>query len=211
MAEREMDMGGNTGWVRRGGAVVVAVAVAGLVTGCGTAGGRAGDGNGRTSAGDGGQVKTSDTFTSKVAEATGKCSEVEVSLGEAKPAESGTGMRLPLTMTNTGGEACLLRGYPGARLQGQDSQSWDLVRSGDETKDVKDVQLAPGGTTTAYLTYLPEKGDNRWDVVTLVVTPPNTDDSQEFRWPGGSVLRQDAATHPGTYVGPVGAWGAGGA
>jgi len=203
-------MRGDTGWVRRGGAVVAAVAVAGLVAACGTAGER--DGGGSKSGGDGSQPKASDTFTSNVADASEKCTKVKVSPGEAKAAENGNGqMRLPLTMTNTGGAACLLRGYPGARLQGQDSQAWDLMRAGDETKDVKDVQLTPGGTTTAYLTYLPEKGDNRWDVVTLVVTPPNTADSQSFRWPGGSVLRQDAATHPGTYIGPVGAWGAGGA
>ena len=205
-------MRGNASWVRRGGAVVAAVAVVGLVTGCGAVGQRTGDGGGTTQSSGAPQVKTPDTFTSNVAGATEKCVKVKVSLGEAKPSENGNGqMRLPLTMTNTGGTACLLRGYPGARLQGQDSQAWDLLRSGDETKDVKDVQLAPGGTTTAYLTYLPEKGDNRWDVVTLVVTPPNTDDSQSFRWPGGSVLRQDAATRPGTYIGPVGTWGAGGA
>jgi hypothetical protein len=204
MTERKFDMRWNTGWVRRGGA---AVAVAGLVTACGTAGG-----NGGTAPKDGGPVATADTFTSNIADATEKCAKVKVALGEAKPVEGGKEqMKLPLTMTNSGAAACLLRGYPGARLQGQDSQAWDLMRSGDEVKDVKDVQLAPGGTTTAYLTYLPEKGDNRWDVVTLVVTPPNTDDSQTFRWPGGSVLRQDAATHPATYIGPVGTWGAGGA
>ncbi|MCS7483097.1 DUF4232 domain-containing protein [Umezawaea endophytica] len=199
-------MRGNTGWVRRGGAVVAAVAVVGAVAACGADGAPTkGDGNG-------GQVKTPDTFTSNVAGAMAKCAKVKVALGEPKRAEGdGDRMKLPLTMTNSSREACLLRGYPGARLQGQDSQAWDLVRAGDEVKDVKDVPLEPDGTTTAYLTYLPEKGDNRWDVVTLVVTPPNTDDSQTFKWPGGSVLRQDASTHPGTYIGPVGTWDSGGA
>jgi hypothetical protein len=40
---------------------------------------------------------------------------------------------------------------------------------------------------------------------TIVVTPPDGTTQLETRWiPGGiAVLRQDGATHPGTYIGPL--------
>lgn len=38
----------------------------------------------------------------------------------------------------------------------------------------------------------------------MVVTPPDETRSAELPWPGGAVLRQDGATRPGTFVGPVG-------
>lgn len=199
----------NTGRARRGGVAVAVVAAVGLLAACSVRVGETEGPGGGGETGGGSGVKGPDTFTSGVAEAAEQCAEVRVALGEAKPGEGGpTQMRLPLTMTNAGGTACLLRGFPGARLKGQDSQTWDLTRSGAE---VEDVRLTPGASTTAYLTYLPETGDQRWDVTTVTVTPPNTDDSQVFDWPAGSVLRQDAATHPGTYVGPVGAWAPGAA
>jgi hypothetical protein len=37
-----------------------------------------------------------------------------------------------------------------------------------------------------------------------VVTPPNETTSVSLAWPWSPVLLQDGATHPGTYVGPIG-------
>jgi hypothetical protein len=193
------------GLVERGGALVAVVAAVGLLAACG-----ASDGTGsKADPSFDEKVEASDSFTSTTAGAVEKCAKVVVSLGEVPPAGSEQAkVRLPLTMTNKGGATCLLRGFPGARLQARDGDTWDLVRTGDA---VNDVRLEPDGSATSYLTFLSEPGESGWDVTSLVVTPPNTADSQTFDWPGGPVLRQDAATHPGTYIGPVGVWGAGGA
>jgi len=193
-----------TGFVKRGGALVAVVAAVGLVAACG-----AQSGSGVNPSSGGGEVEASDSFTSNAAGAVDKCTKVKVTVGEAKPSEAGQAQaRLPLTMTNNGGVVCLLRGFPGARLLARDGGTWDLTRTGDA---VNDVRLEPGGTATSYLTFMSEPGSSGLDIVSFMVTPPNTSDSQGFDWPGGRVLRQDAATHPGTYIGPVGAWGSGGA
>ncbi len=205
-----MGMRWNTG---RSGAVVAVFAMVGAVAACSTGGGGtggAGASGGASAGGEPADVEVSDSFTSSVVGDVEQCAKVQVALGDAKPAEGGTTqLRLPLKMTNVGTADCVLRGFPGARLKGQDDVTWDLVRSAEEAKDVR---LAPGASTTSYLAFLPEKGHNeKWDVTTVTITPPNTTDSQVFDWPGGSVLKQDGATRPGTYVGPVGAWGSGGA
>ena len=42
------------------------------------------------------------------------------------------------------------------------------------------------------------------DVKTIVITPPNETHSTDVPWEFQPVLLQDGATHPATYVGPVG-------
>ncbi|MEO6082573.1 MAG: DUF4232 domain-containing protein [Umezawaea sp.] len=198
-------MGGN-GLAR----VVVAVAAVGLLAACG---GKGAGGTATPPASGSSEVKASDSFTSNAAGSTENCTKVKVGLGTLKAAETGQTqtqpqeqMKLPLTMTNTGPAPCVLRGFPGVRLQARDGDGWDITRTGDA---VTDVQLPAGGTATSYLTFLSQAGGTGWGITSVVVTPPNTEDSQTFEWPGGPVLRQDAATHPGTYVGPVGVWGSG--
>jgi len=192
----------NTTWGRRAGVAVVVLAAVGALGACGARGGGQASGGAAESSGP-------DTFTSKSAEAAGPCATVKVALGDAVAAEAGNDqMRLPLTMTNSGSAACVLRGFPGARLEGADGDGWDLVRSADA---INDVRLEPNGKATSYLTFLKTDAANGWAVKSVVVTPPNTTESQTFPWPGGPVVRQDAATHPGTYITPVGAWGQGGA
>lgn len=160
---------GDSGLVRRSGAVVVAVAVAGLLTACGTKGA---GGTAPPATSGSAEVKASDSFTSSTVGATENCTKVKVALGAVQTPENGQAqLKLPLTMTNTGPGPCVLRGFPGVRLQARDGDVWDIA--------------------------------------SVLITPPNTEDSQTFQWPGGPVLRQDAATRPGTYVGPVGVWGSG--
>jgi hypothetical protein len=189
--------------------VVVAVAAVGFLAACGTKG----TGDAAPPPAGSSEVKVSDSFTSNAAGSTENCTKVKVALGTLKAAETGQAqtqaqeqMKLPLTMTNTGSGPCVLRGFPGVRLQARDGDGWDITRTGDA---VTDVQLPAGGTATSYLTFLSQAGSTGWGIASVVVTPPNTEDSQTFEWPGGPVLRQDGATRPGTYVGPVGVWGSG--
>ncbi|MET7551535.1 DUF4232 domain-containing protein [Streptomyces sp. NPDC005500] len=110
--------------------------------------------------------------------------------------------QLPVIITNRGTSGCTLKGFPGVDLLSA-SDSWSLARS---SKAPKAQTVAPGGTTGFTITYLPwEKGSGKeFNAATLVVTPPGETTSKTLTWPGGSVLRQDAATHPGTYTGPIG-------
>jgi len=70
------------------------------------------------------------------------------------------------------------------------------------------VTLRPRQSAHTVLTWLPwEPGDpDRWTPgYVRVVVRTNRGDSipVALPWRFGTVLRQDGATHPGTYVGPI--------
>ena len=65
------------------------------------------------------------------------------------------------------------------------------------------VTLQPGGTAHFGLIYLPgTSASTDITVNRLVMTPPNDYTQAELTW-NQSVVLQDAATRPGTYVTPV--------
>jgi hypothetical protein len=108
-------------------------------------------------------------------------------------------------LTNKGSSACMLRGFPGVNLIGtvkdNKNYSWPLVR---QSVHYSTVMLKPGGTAHFNLIYLPAvPGDGiNINVTTIVITPPNDCKHAELTW-RHSVLLQDGATHPGTYISPV--------
>ena len=108
-------------------------------------------------------------------------------------------------LANIGSSACTLRGFPGVNLigtlKGKKNYSWSLAR---ESVRYSTVTLKPGGTAHFNLIYLPAApGDGiNISVTTIVITPPNDDKHAELTW-HQSVLLQDGATHPGTYISPV--------
>ncbi|MEF9886321.1 DUF4232 domain-containing protein [Streptomyces sp. P9-A4] len=108
-----------------------------------------------------------------------------------------------VALTNKGGATCLLNGYPGVDLVGDDT--WSLTRQ--TSQKPRQVTLAPGASTSftiTYLSYDPASGSVEFKPRKIVVTPPGETHSTTLTWDFSSVLRQDAATRPGTYVGPVG-------
>ena len=66
--------------------------------------------------------------------------------------------------------------------------------------------MRPNATTTFNLFYLPfTKGSGQeFKPKSIVVTPPDETHSHTLSWTFSSVLLQDGATHPGTYISPVG-------
>jgi hypothetical protein len=118
-------------------------------------------------------------------------------------------------MTNTGSSACTMQGDPGVDLIGdtksQPNYAWTLVPSSAGAK----VTLQPGATAHFNLVYL--SGDNAsggatenvMSVNRMVITAPddpnkNSDADIQGNLPWAhSVVFQDGATHPGTYVMPV--------
>jgi hypothetical protein len=107
-------------------------------------------------------------------------------------------------LTNISPEPCTLQGYPGVDLVGPDEPvfgpTYSLPR---QSGDPQPITLAPGAAARSRLTFLP--APDGWVPQTIVVTPPDATTQLQTPWiPGGiSVARQDAATHPGTYIGPL--------
>jgi hypothetical protein len=98
-----------------------------------------------------------------------------------------------------------MRGFPGVDLIGatssQQGYRWSLAR---QSVSYSTVTLQSGDAAHFDITYLPEpmgSGDNL-TVANLVITPPNAFSHKEVPW-AVSVLLQDGASSPGTYIGPV--------
>jgi hypothetical protein len=104
-----------------------------------------------------------------------------------------------ISVHNRSDRTCLAGGFPGVDLNGG-STKWSLTRT---NAHYSSIALHPGDNTDFQITFQPEpKG--KWTPRTVTVTPPNETTSVTLAWPWGPVTLQDGATHPATYVGPIG-------
>ncbi|MBD0711967.1 MULTISPECIES: DUF4232 domain-containing protein [unclassified Streptomyces] len=104
-------------------------------------------------------------------------------------------------LVNKGSAPCTLKGYPGVDLVG--ATTWSLPRQTSQKPGL--VTLKPGARTTFTITYQSYGGEGaELTPGSLVVTPPGETHPTKLTWDFSSVLLQDGATHPGSYVGPVG-------
>ncbi len=99
----------------------------------------------------------------------------------------------------------MLRGFPGADLDNSGKQ-WPLTRS---SQPPHTIALDPGDSTQFTVTFLPWSAEgnsaaNDFAPTILVITLPNETKSYDIPWRWGHVLLQDGATHPGTFISPVG-------
>ena len=112
---------------------------------------------------------------------------------------------IPVVFTNHSDRPCSMVGFPGVDLQGppDPEPTTSLTRAVDSTP--RTVDLPPGGAAHSRLTYLLGPGGScSWIPHTVVVTPPDETTQLSVAWPGNPVDDcQAAATHPGTYIGPV--------
>lgn len=110
---------------------------------------------------------------------------------------------LPIIWTNVSGAPCTMGGFGGVDLLGPEVPgrpvSYSLPR---ETVTPRTLTLPPRGQAQSVITYVSGAGD-AWTPTQMLITPPNETHSKRLTWNFGSVLRQDGATHPGTYLGPV--------
>jgi len=140
---------------------------------------------------------------SPAAAAAGNCQPT--SLRFALGAHSGTSqVTQAVDMTNEGSSPCTMDGFAGVNLvgsaRGETDYQWPLDRS---TTSYSLVTLQPGGTAHFNLVYLPaQAGDTAIEVTKIVITPPNDYSSASLPW-SESILLQDGATHPGTWIMPV--------
>jgi hypothetical protein len=206
--------------IRRGAMAVAAVAAVGALGACSTGATtntapQSGSGGSTVAVNSGtGQDGTRQNLTAQSPAGTNgasshpSCTALKVSQSSPDLVKgSASQWQLPITMTNQGGAACTVQGFPGVRLDGSDGTSWDLVRTNGT---VSPVLLGPGEHVTAEVTYLTATAigsggaDTGWHVTSMAVTPPNTTNTQTLPWADSlGLVKQDAATHPGSYVGPV--------
>ncbi|MFF5446487.1 DUF4232 domain-containing protein [Streptomyces sp. NPDC012888] len=113
-------------------------------------------------------------------------------------------------VTNDGDRPCVLDGHPDVTLRagGQDTES---LRPDGRTG--RPVTLAPGGAAYFEVVFLSETADPAQAITPadMRVRLPGRGTGPEttLPWPWGPVTRQEAATHPGNYTGPVTAEGPG--
>jgi Protein of unknown function (DUF4232) len=126
---------------------------------------------------------------------------LSVTLG-APQGPAGGQQTMSLAFTNTSAAACTMTGYPGVNLVAGSVQ-WALAR---QSAAPEPVVLRPGGQAHSTLTIL------RWSAgdgtsfasARIYVTPPDETTFATVAWPRGVILvRQDEATRPGTFIGPV--------
>jgi Domain of unknown function (DUF4232) len=143
---------------------------------------------------------------SQPAQAAGSATCQATNLSYALGAATGTSAQRTqvVNLTNKGSSACTLDGFPGVDLagtaNGQQDYTWSLER---QSASYSTVRLQPGETAHFGLIYLPGTSASTDITVTkLVMTPPNDYTQAELTW-NQSVVLQDGATHPGTYITPV--------
>jgi hypothetical protein len=108
-------------------------------------------------------------------------------------------------LTNT---SCRVSGFPDVELIGPVYPMYGSIYVlPDQAGRSERVTLRPGQSAHAVLTWLPASSrSDRWvPGYVRAVVPTNRGPSfaMALPWRFGSVLRQDAATHPGTYIGPI--------
>ncbi|WP_432093727.1 DUF4232 domain-containing protein [Streptomyces sp. bgisy100] len=110
--------------------------------------------------------------------------------------------------SNRSNRTCTLSGFAGVDMvgaQGTDG-TWSLARS---SKRPEKMTLEKGDTVDFSITLLPVAGSTpqkeKFVPAKFLVTPPNETEHFTLKWPfGGQILKQDGATHPATYLNPVG-------
>ncbi|MEU7791261.1 DUF4232 domain-containing protein [Amycolatopsis sp. NPDC049159] len=158
-----------------------------------------GSANGAAAAPAGGGVAAASTATPRCTTA-----DLEVLLG--KPAEKNDApgqYDLPLTYRNTTNHTCGLYGVPGVDLAGPDDPAFGPVYHLTRVDNgVKYNEVTPGTTASATITVVkPADGEPTWTPSRLNTIPPGSTKALTADWPADlPVLRQDAATHPGSYV-----------
>jgi hypothetical protein len=146
--------------------------------------------------------------------AVGRCraSILSARLGSrAAVADTGGQYQVPVVFTNMGDRPCTLRGWPAVELRGPNDPNGPTYQLSQSPATPKVVTLPVGGTAEALVTYLKyEAGDigslgsTDWTPTSTAVTPPGVVGALIMPWATHDpVLRQDGASHPGSYVGPV--------
>ncbi|WP_030985706.1 DUF4232 domain-containing protein [Streptomyces sp. NRRL S-1813] len=125
--------------------------------------------------------------------------------GDATPApDADGGTTTSIVLTNKGSSTCKIGGFPGVDLKsGNGGQSWSLRRSSAKHSS---ITLGPGDSTDFTINLAMARKDEAhpWMPAFAAVTPPNETTALTLKWPWGPLVDQTGATHPATFVNPIG-------
>ncbi|MFI9230812.1 DUF4232 domain-containing protein [Streptomyces rimosus] len=124
---------------------------------------------------------------------------------DARPVPDASGeTATSIVLTNKNNRTCTIGGFPGVDLRPDaGGPNWSLARSSAEHGS---ITLGPGDSTdfTLNLAMAKNNEEDSWKPQTVAVTPPNETTALTLKWPWGPLIHQDGATHPTTFVNPIG-------
>jgi hypothetical protein len=134
---------------------------------------------------------------------TGRCTLDQLTASPGRTTGEAGQRHTTAVWTNTSTSDCLMDGFGGVDLEGPDDPMGRTYTLPHTSAAPESFRLAPGHAAHTTITWLPPQDRPGWTPTSMLVTPPNETRSARLDWPGGAVLRQDGATHPGTYISPV--------
>ncbi|WP_328610331.1 DUF4232 domain-containing protein [Amycolatopsis sp. NBC_00345] len=179
--------------------------------GNGAAGGSGGGNLSDVSKKSDGSKKNADTARESTGGTTPRCTtaDLSASLGTPKEHEDAAGQfDVPLKYTNTSSHSCALHGVPGVDLVGPADPNGTTYHLTRTDNGVAMNVVTPGQSATATVTVLTQapgavgsSGSTDWTPTRLVTIPPGQTQPLTVAWPSSlTVMRQDSATHPGSFV-----------
>ncbi|MFB9905751.1 DUF4232 domain-containing protein [Allokutzneria oryzae] len=144
--------------------------------------------------------------------ATPHCASGDLAVALDTPKESAEAkgqFSIAMTFKNISDRTCVTEGVPGVDLVGPDDPNGPVYRLTKGAKEAPVSFLDPDETaTTATIVVLTPSpgsvgsmGSTSWTPTTVEVTPKGLDKPLIAEWSSQlPVLRQDSATHPGSYV-----------
>ncbi|AKA04445.1 flagellar motor protein MotB [Streptomyces noursei ZPM] len=124
--------------------------------------------------------------------------------GDAVPDEdAGGSTTTSINLVNKGSRACKIGGFPGVDLTSVNGgERWSLARS---SAKFSSITLAPGDSTDVTLNVaMTKENEGFYQPAWVEITPPNETTSLKVEWPWGTLVDQRGATHPATFVNPIG-------
>lgn len=106
---------------------------------------------------------------------------------------------------NKGSYSCKLGGFPGVDLTSiNGGERWSLVRSSQKWSSLE-VEAGQSTEFTLSLAFTGEE-EGFYQPAWVEITPPNQTKALKIEWPweSDSLVDQRGATHPGTFVNPIG-------
>ncbi|MEW2435610.1 DUF4232 domain-containing protein [Streptomyces caniferus] len=124
--------------------------------------------------------------------------------GDATPDPDAEGSTTTsVVLTNKGSRACKIGGFAGVDLKSENGgERWSLARSSAKHGS---ITLEPGDSTDFTINVaMTKEEEGFYQPAFADVTPPNETKSITIKWPWGTLVDQRGATHPGTFVNPIG-------
>ncbi|MEU8783713.1 DUF4232 domain-containing protein [Streptomyces sp. NPDC048637] len=164
-------------------------------TTAGAAGRQTGGANAAGGGGAGSGVERCHSSGLKAAFATGE--------DAAPDPNAGGSTTTSVVLTNKGSRTCKIGGFPGVDLKSENGgERWSLARSSAKPGS---ITLGPGDSTDFTINVAMTKEDKGfYQPAWADITPPNETKSITIKWPWGTLVDQRGATHPATFVNPIG-------